>query len=205
MKNIILISIIITSFNNPLSVTNLPPKGFKKTIKKHRKQYKKDFIENKGPVKKQDLKYLDFFAPNAEYRISATFKRTPKEQPFDIPTSSTVKKKYVKYGDLTFELNGKQTHLAIYQSLKLRKMPQYRDYLFLPFKDPTNGKESYGGGRYLDLKIGDLKTGTAIIDFNKAYNPYCAFADGYSCPIPPKENHLEIPIKAGEKQFRKTH
>ena len=82
-------------------------------------------------------------------------------------------------------------------------MPQYRDYLFLPFKDPTNGKASYGGGRYLDLKTGDLKSGTAIIDFNKAYNPWCAYADGFSCPIPPAANHLAVEIHAGEKNFEK--
>jgi len=207
MKGFILLILISQiSISASFTITNTPPKGFKKAIKKHRKQYKKDFLENNGPVKKQDLKYLDFFAPVADYRVKVKFERTPDEKPFDIPTSSTVKKKYVKYGELSFQLNGNKHQLNVYQSLKLRKMPQYRDYLFLPFKDPTNGKETYGGGRYLDLKIGDLKTGSAIVDFNKAYNPYCAFADGFSCPIPPKENHLKTPIYAGEKNFKKdTH
>jgi len=203
--SIFIFSISLILVINPVFATDPPPKGFKKAIKKHRKAYKKDFIVNNGPVKKEDLKYLDFYAPNSDFRVSATFKRTPDEKPFDIPTSSTVKKKYVKYGELSFELDGQQYQLNVYQGIKLRQMPQYRDYLFLPFKDPTNGKASYGGGRYLDLKTGDLKSGTAIIDFNKAYNPYCAFSDGYSCPIPPKENHLKVPIYAGEKKFGKGH
>ena len=71
------------------------------------------------------------------------------------------------------------------------------DHLFLPFTDNTNGVETYGGGRYIDLKI---PAGNTInIDFNKAYNPYCAYSDKYSCPIPPPENHLDIEIKAGIK------
>ncbi len=202
--SILFVFLSLILINTPIIANNPTPKGFKKSIKKHRKLYKKAFLEENGPLSKKELKYLDFFAPNINYRVSATFKRTPDEKPFEIPTSSKVTKKYVKYGELNFALNGKEYRLNIYQSLTLRKMPQYRDYLFLPFKDLTNGKLSYGGGRYLDLKLGDLKTGTVMIDFNKAYNPYCAFSDGYSCPIPPKENHLDVEIIAGEKKFLKN-
>jgi uncharacterized protein (DUF1684 family) len=82
-------------------------------------------------------------------------------------------------------------------------MPQYKDYLYLPFKDFTNGESTYGGGRYLDFKMSDIQENqTIIIDFNKAYNPYCAYSDGYSCPIPPSENHLQVFIEAGEKNIK---
>ena len=82
-------------------------------------------------------------------------------------------------------------------------MPQYRDYLFIPFKDLTNEDATYGGGRYIDAKTTDITSGEMILDFNKSYNPYCAFSDAYSCPIPPDENHLNIKIEAGEQEFAK--
>jgi hypothetical protein len=84
-------------------------------------------------------------------------------------------------------------------------MPEYRDYLFLPFKDATSGQETYGGGRYLDLRTGDIQNGQVMLDFNRSYNPYCAFKEGYPCPIPPKNNVLSVSIEAGEKAYSKAH
>ena len=86
----------------------------------------------------------------------------------------------------------------------MRLVPQFRNELFLPFKDKTNANGSYGGGRYIDIKISDIENGKVILDFNKAYNPWCAYSDGYSCPIPPKENHLKIAVTAGEKEYGKS-
>jgi uncharacterized protein (DUF1684 family) len=85
--------------------------------------------------------------------------------------------------------------LNVYQSHTLREKEGYKDYLFLPFTDLTNGNETYGSGRYIDLRIPERET--IIIDFNKAYNPYCAYNYGYACPIPPKENKLKVEIRAG--------
>jgi uncharacterized protein (DUF1684 family) len=116
-------------------------------------------------------------------------------------TTTSRLAKYVKYGEATFKLDGKEDQLNIYQSLSLREKPAYKDYLFLPFTDETSGKESYSGGRYIDLTI--PKGNKIIIDFNKAYNPYCAYNHKYSCPIPPKGNHLNIAIKAGVKRYQK--
>ena len=84
-------------------------------------------------------------------------------------------------------------------------MPQYRDYLFVPFKDLTNAHETYGGGRYLDFRMKDIEGASCVLDFNKAYNPYCAYSEGYNCPIPPRENHLEVRVEAGEMGFGKAH
>ena len=80
---------------------------------------------------------------------------------------------------------------------------KYKDYLFIPFTDKTSGIETYGGGRYIDLVLSDIVNKTCTIDFNKAYNPYCAYTAGYNCPIPPKENDLPVAIKAGELNFAK--
>ncbi len=124
---------------------------------------------------------------------------------FTIPTVDGKQKEYFKYGILSFKIKGEKLQLYVYQSLALMRIPKYKNYLFIPFKDFTSGKETYGGGRYLDIEMTDIQTDVVILDFNKAYNPYCAFGDGFSCPVPPKENHLKSQIKAGEKNFKKPH
>jgi len=182
--------------------------SLKKEIKKHRKEYKADFLkEARSPFydKKADLKYIRFFRPKKKYRVECTFTATPKSEPFDMATYSGMVKKFRKYGIVEFEINGEKHTLAVYQNMLLMKMGANRDHLFLPFKDLTNTKKTYGGGRYIDLKTGDIKDGKLTLDFNKNYNPYCAFKGGYNCPIPPKENHLKTAIKAGEKKFAKKH
>ena len=107
---------------------------------------------------------------------------------------------YEKYGEVHFTLNGQEIKLPVYQSHSLREDEEWKNYLFLPFKDATNGKITYGGGRYLELWYtgGD----TIVVDFNRAYNPYCAYNYNYSCPIVPKANWLDIPIEAGERKFK---
>ena len=108
---------------------------------------------------------------------------------------------YDLYGIATFDLEGITYKVNVYQSHRLRSLPGFRDHLFFPFKDLTNGEDTYGGGRYIDLTI--PKGDKIVIDFNKAYNPYCAYTSGYSCPIPPRENYIEHEIKAGIKYDQK--
>jgi uncharacterized protein (DUF1684 family) len=110
---------------------------------------------------------------------------------FVMPVFAGTGSEYVKYATLSMQVNGKPVTLSVYRNTRLAKIPAYADYLFLPFTDETNGKETYGGGRYIDLREADFKNGTVTIDFNKTYNPYCAFAGGYSCPKPPDENQLK--------------
>ena len=156
----------------------------------------------KSPLTKEDLKEfkgLDFFSINEKYIVEATFIRTKKEKPFGMKTTTSRTPLYKKYGELHFEIDGKALKLNVYQNVDLNKKPGYEDYLFLPFSDLTCGKESYIGGRYVDMKIQKGKTWT--IDFNKAYNPYCAYNYEYSCPIVPLENDLNIEILAGVKKF----
>ena len=84
------------------------------------------------------------------------------------------------------------------------RMKAYANHLFLPFKDATNDVTTYGGGRYIDLEVGDIVDGQFVLDFNTCYNPWCAFSAGYNCPVPPRENHLAVEVKAGEKKFKKN-
>ena len=106
---------------------------------------------------------------------------------------------YVKYGEISFNLNGEKFKLNVYQNLELIKKPGFKKHLFLPFSDLTSGNETYIGGRYIDMEIPKGKT--IIIDFNQAYNPYCAYNYKYSCPIVPLENDLATHINAGVKKF----
>lgn len=139
---------------------------------------------------------LDFFEFNQSYQVTAKFEKK-KGKKFFMPTSNGRFSAYRRYGYLYFTINNERCTLAVYQNLDLKSIKQYKNYLFLPFRDNTNAEKSYGGGRYLDLTIpeGD----TLLLDFNLAYNPYCSYSHRYSCPIPPTENTLKISILAGEK------
>ncbi len=183
-----------------------PHADFATEIGRHRAEYKADFLTNpRSPLTAADTAFLDFFTPNSDWAFPLVkFERTPDAKPFEMMTYSGQKRDYVQFGVAKFEVAGQPLTLHIYQNLRLVKDSTYRDHLFLPFKDLTNGEETYGGGRYLDLRQSDI-VGTFIqLDFNKCYNPWCAFSDGYNCPIPPKENHLEIEVHAGERNFKGT-
>ncbi len=137
-----------------------------------------------------------FFPVDMKYRITAQFTKTENAEPFGLPTSSGKTKVYKEYGKAYFKLDGKPYTLTLYQSMDLIKQEKYKDYLFLPFRDATNGKETYGGGKYMDLTI--PKGNTIILDFNKSYQPYCAYnAYDYNCPVVPEENRLPVEIRAG--------
>jgi len=146
---------------------------------------------------KQNFKGIHFFPFNTKYAVDARFVRTPQEKPFQMSTSGGIRKTYIKYAEVFFMLDKKEYKLNVYQSQDLIKSAEYKDYLFIPFTDATSGKETYEGGRYIDLNI--PQSDHILINFNKAYHPYCAYTDGYNCPIPPQENTLPIKIEAGVK------
>jgi uncharacterized protein (DUF1684 family) len=154
--------------------------------------------KDKSPLTDEDkahFKGLPFFPIDEKYFVIAEFVRTENEKPFGMKTSTSRLPMYEKYGELHFTIEGKLLKLNVYRSLDLAKQEQYKDYLFLPFSDLTNGKETYLGGRYIDLKI--PQGNTMAIDFNQAYNPYCAYNHKYSCPAVPQENVLDVEIRAG--------
>jgi len=160
-----------------------------------------DFFKDASvsPLKKRDLKNfrgLDFFAYDSIYLVTAKLTKTPKEKPFMMLTTTDMVVEYIKYGTVSFELLDNQYSLDIYKNLE---DPNERDNLFLPFLDDTNGNESYGGGRYINLDI--PQDDNLIIDFNSAFNPYCVYDEKYSCPIVPRENYLPLEIKAGVMNF----
>lgn len=173
------------------------------TSLEYQQKLNKEFADStSSPLTEEDLKVfktLDFYPIDTKYMVEAKFVRTKREKVFEMKTTTARLPKYKKYGELYFTLEGKDFKLNIYQNIDLSKKPGYKDYLFLPFTDLTCGKESYIGGRYLDARI--PKNKTIILDFNKAYNPYCAYNYKYSCPLVPLENDLGIEILAGVKKF----
>lgn len=159
--------------------------------------------ETKSPLTKEDFKTfesLEFFPIDTSYRVVAKLKYFKNSKPFNMKTTTDRISVYRVFATATFEIDDKKHVLRIYQSQQLLLTEEFDDYLFLPFTDESNGSSSYGGGRFIDLKVTDQET--IIIDFNKAYNPYCAYSDRYSCAIPPKVNHLNTEIPAGVKAYK---
>ena len=136
---------------------------------------------------------LNYFLPDESYRVQAQFIPIKNGEVFKMKTNTDRLPEYRKYGKLSFTIQNQNLVLTLYQNL------EQPEYLFCPFKDKTNGKQSYGAGRFLDFEEKDLVS--MVLDFNYAYNPYCAYNSNFSCPLPPLENHLEIAIMAGEKAW----
>ncbi|MDO9376685.1 MAG: DUF1684 domain-containing protein [Bacteroidota bacterium] len=162
--------------------------------------FRADYIMRHEVVKGKDKSLFRFFPLDSTYRVSASFEKITDTIGFSMKTSAGTTQDYFKYGKVSFALRDTVLELFIYQSKKLR-YTTYKDYLFIPFTDNTTGDLTYAAGRYIDLLITDIKNNRLTVDFNKAYNPYCAYAPGYHCPLPPRENFAPMAIKAGEKTF----
>ena len=139
----------------------------------------------------------EFFRYNPEMAVEANIEVLENEPWFNMATSSGVSREYRRYAKATFEVRGQSLELFLYQSKRLMAMEEYQDHLFLPFMDKTTGLSTYGTGRFMDIT--KPKGSTMVLDFNYAYNPYCAYTDGYSCPITPQENYIDIEVNAGIK------
>lgn len=169
----------------------------------YREKQKESFRKDEfGPLRKENVAYLDYFPINKNYVVEADVEILQGEKTFRMPTYDGTSNPYKRYALLSFTINREPVQLTVYQSASLFDSPKYVNYLFLPFLDDTNGDLSYGGGRYIELDASDIKNGKIKIDFNKAYNPYCAYSSGYRCPQPPVENSLAIAILAGEKKYK---
>ncbi|WP_313189681.1 peptide deformylase [Sphingobacterium sp.] len=155
-----------------------------------------------GPLRKDQVEYVTFYPAKRDYVVTARVEQLFNEPTFRMPTYDGTSNEYRRYGLLSFELNGKEHRLTAYQSVALFQNATYKNHLFVPFMDSTTGETSYEGGRYLDLSISDIEDGKITIDFNRAYNPYCAYSNGYRCPQPPKDNVLDAAIEAGEKKYK---
>lgn len=174
-----------------------------KQLKKERKEKDKEMrLEKDSPLPeelKATFRGLNYFKPRPSFIKEARIERFDQATHFFMRTTTSRLPEYSVYGLITFKHKGRTFKLNVYQNIELVKKPGFEKHLFIPFNDLTNGSLTYGGGRYLDIT--ETGADTLIIDFNKAYNPYCAYNHKYSCPIPPESNNLDLEIKAGEKKL----
>lgn len=172
-----------------------------KEVLKYQKELNESYLNpESSPLKEDELKNfkgLNFYPYNEKFVVQAILEKLENQPVFKMPTSGTNKPDYKRYGILHFTIDNKKFQLEVYQNLDLIKMKDYKKHLFLPFIDETSGNETYGAGRYLDIEIPDGSE--IVLDFNKAYHPYCAYTIGYSCPITPDVNFLKTEILAGVK------
>jgi len=141
---------------------------------------------------------LDYFAINPDLRFRVKLNRFPVPARMRMGTNTGEIREGLRYGFFEFRVQGQDCRLNVYRMEETGDAGQ--PYLFIPFRDATSGKETYGAGRYLDLP--ENTSGFYDLDFNRAYNPSCAYGMDYSCPVPPQENRLAIPIRAGEKVYK---
>lgn len=200
-KNIIIILIVIVvlvgiyySFTgNPTS------EGYIAKIEQQRKEKDNNMRSGEDSPFGDSIEFtsLKYFPIDARYRIDARLSEISQRKTITLPTSDNRQKTYQEYAYAEFKLDGVENKLLI---LEIIDTSPYRGTLFLAFADKTSAGETYGAGRYLELKkVPGAKSVT--LDFNEAYNPYCAYSDKFSCPFPPAENILNVEIKAGEKNY----
>ena len=187
---VIIASLIFNNYKN----------SYHQKVADWRKQKDHYFRTNEeSPILEKDsFPGLTYFEPNIEYRVNAHLVLLHDTTPVFILRTDGKKDQYTRFAIATFSLNKKEYQLTLFKS----KNKATEKVLFVPFTDKTNGEEPYKAGRYMDI---ELKENDEIeIDFNYAYNPFCAYNPRYSCPIPPKENFLDLEIPAGEKIFGKS-
>ena len=185
-------------FNKPTS--DLKPPESKDSVLQERLA-KDEFFKSNGesPIPVQDrsgFKGLSYYSVDPNLRFRVTLHRFPVAKQIRIGTNTGEIRGALLYGYFDFQLGARACRLQVYRTEDgLEQGPS----LFIPFRDETTGRETYGSGRYLDLT--ENTSGAYELDFNRAYNPYCAYNDTYSCPLPPAENTLAVPIRAGEKKY----
>lgn len=158
---------------------------------------KHDFFENSegSPFVQQKAEYKKVltYDPNPDFKVNAKLTRFTSREMVTLGNSDGTSTNYLKFANATFKIDGQE------QSLLILKALGFGNQYLTAFGDETSGDGTYGGGRYLDLEVG--KSDQVVLDFNKAYNPYCAYFEHYKCPIPPRENLLTVAIEAGEKEY----
>ena len=181
--------------------TGTVEKGYKEQVEAEREK-KNDFMRSdaESPFAKDTAAFegLKYFPPDPQYKVVADLEPVEEKKMVQLNTNDGQVQRYVEYAYASVRLNDTDQKLVI---LEVIDSGPFRGTLFLAFADQTSAFETYGAGRYLDV----VKTpgATSItLDFNHAYNPYCAYGDDFSCPLPPKENVLDVAIKAGELTYK---
>ena len=162
----------------------------------HYRSEKDDFFANNPqspftPEQREDFPGIKYFSENKNLRLELQVEEFDVKDPVEIQTTTGEMRTYNRFGKIHFDVDSEQVSLTVYTT------PHGH---FIPFVDSQAGKETYGAGRYIDPEV--MPNGNLLVDFNLAYNPYCAYNEAYSCPLTPVENRIPVAIKAGEKNFK---
>lgn len=154
-----------------------------------------------SPAEQESFEGLEYYPVDPDYRYELALDEFEEKDVVTVATSTDGERQYLAWGEFAFAIDGVAVTLTAY------KAAPNDGRLWVPFRDATSGDETYGAGRYLDLEAEEHRTdsGTWVVDFNEAYNPTCAYSDQYDCPLPPTENWLDVPVRAGEKTYKKGH
>lgn len=194
---------ILIGYTYYSSNTNLEQGKYLEKINKDREEKNAEFKDNKkSPLEEEDIESfnaLNYFTPDKNYIINATLEWIENPKSIKIASTKGEPRTYKKVANASFKINGQKQQLVLLQNAIPN--PLTKGLTMVLFRDKTSGKSTYGAGRYIELR--GLKKGSmqTIIDFNKAYNPYCAYNENYDCPLPPLENQLTVEVNAGEKKF----
>lgn len=197
----VLVAILSSCTTNQKVVTD---PAYTKNIQNYRDSLTLEKSKNERlNMNADDLKHLQYFNPDANYIVDCEVKVLNNTRLKEVDTYAQRKKQLKPYALLSGSIDGKKFSVTAYQFFFGGRIME--DVLFIPLTDLTSGESTYGGGRYLDTTISQIKASKLTLDFNKLYNPLCAYRSGYNCIVPPRENSLEIAINAGEKMFTGEH
>lgn len=202
-KNILIVgvlAVITLAVVYTLTGTDDPEVYIEKIEKERDRQFKFIRFNIESPLselQKRDFKALDFYPIDPSYKVRAKMVPVEDRKMMELPMTDGTVEKYLRHSFAEFEMAGQTHSLLLLQSIKELDKRNF----FLAFADGTSGEETYGGGRYINLRQDGKNSIT--IDFNMAYNPYCAYNPDFACPLPPKENMMEISVRAGEKDYKK--
>jgi uncharacterized protein (DUF1684 family) len=185
---------------------DLSPDDYAWEMKQYRHQKDQFFVTSPdAPIpagERQQFHGLRYFEPDLSYRVEATLERFSAPEIVQLGTTTGRITQHYRYGEVRFTLDGQACRLTAYKSADAHGFEDEEDRsLFLPFRDATTGKESYGAGRYLEVEEDAGGSDQLVLDFNLAYSPWCAYSEAYSCILPPAENRLEVAIRAGEQSY----
>ncbi len=189
-----------------LANLQLMAQNYARNLNRERSNAKIELTQGeRAPLKNEDLIYIRHFQPDSTWILDGEviFHSDTTSIPF--ATSSGKIKKFEKRAIIRFTRDKESFELSAYRNIQYRGNPEMESSLFIPFTDRSNGRNTYEGGRYLDISAKEIKDGKVRVDFNLCYNPYCAYSTGFNCPVPPAENRLTIEIPVGEQAFVKPH
>jgi len=195
------IGLLLYSFSGsqPPTPVAAPDPAYAAQVRQARRQKDQAFRTNAGsPIparQRAAFNGLRYYGPDAAYRVVARLTRAAVLAPLPLALTGGSADAYARWGTAGFELGGRPQRLTLLQ----KQGTGAGQELFLPFTDPTNGQQTYAGGRYLDLPMPAPEAPEISLDFNAAYNPFCAYNHDYSCPKPPADNRLSVPVLAGEQ------